>query len=398
MKPRGRKVRVATTTLPPKDYYLSHPAPLVAVREGRVSLSAAHLWAVIRGHAWQDGRCDLSDRELCAWMGGLTERQIRNLRSELAAAGLLATGSGEHGVRWLTALPWDDRKYISGEMYFPGNGPVKEEEVNINTNTPPPPPIFPGHFPGNVFPPNCDAVTDAVVLAGFLVDHGAFPSVAATLAGDLLARMPLGEAQAYCLGHLTAIEQSADARYGRIDAEGVLGRWVARLQGGAQPPAWAVQEAEAALAGVSACQLSLAQLTQPASFDSAGEANRGLAHGSAQDASPDALEADDAEQCGGGEEAEERQWTLPGGRACSHQELWVLALSQLRLQLPAETFDAWLARSCCTGMDDPARALVVQVRGRGGAEWVAARLKRLVLRTLVSITGQDDLDVRFEEG
>ena len=129
--PRGRKPRVATATLPPKSYYTGHLAPLAAVREGRVSPVAAHLWAVIRAHAWRDGRCDLSDRELGAWMGGLGERQIRNLRAELARAGLLATSRAEPGgPRWLAPQPAGEGKSISPESDLPPNGPVKEEEVN----------------------------------------------------------------------------------------------------------------------------------------------------------------------------------------------------------------------------------------------------------------------------
>ena len=103
--PRRPTVRAATVTLPPKDYFTSHLAPLRAAREHRVSPSAVHLWTVLRAHAWRDGRCDLSDGELSAWMGGLALRHVYNLRTELAAAGLLATVQAEDGVRWLTPLP-----------------------------------------------------------------------------------------------------------------------------------------------------------------------------------------------------------------------------------------------------------------------------------------------------
>jgi len=176
---RGRKPRIATATLPPKDHFTSHLAPLVAAQERRISPSAAHLWTVLRAYAWRDGRCDLSDQELAAWMGGLGLRHIYNLRTELAAAGLLATSRTEEGVRWLAPLPSEERgRGNSGnvfpEIHFMETGTLKEEEVNINTIPPPPPlPPPPGDFTGSELP--------AAALARFLVEHGAFPGVAGAL-------------------------------------------------------------------------------------------------------------------------------------------------------------------------------------------------------------------------
>jgi len=97
-------------------------------------------------------------------------------------------------------------------------------------------------------------------------------------------------------------------------------------------------------------------------------------------------------------EAEERPWIVNGGRACSHRELWDLALSHLRLQLPAGTFAEWLQGTTCTGTGASGRTLVVQVRDRNAVDWLTVRLRRMVLRTLEGITGLGDLDVRFEEG
>ncbi len=118
--PHGRKPRVATATLPPKRYYVSHLAPLEAVRDGRVTPPTAQLWAIIRAHAWQDGRCDLTDRELGVWLGGLSERQVLNLRSMLEDAGLLQMLKGAPGsnARWLVPLPGIEVKPISGESHL----------------------------------------------------------------------------------------------------------------------------------------------------------------------------------------------------------------------------------------------------------------------------------------
>jgi len=177
---RGRKPRIATATLPPKDHFTSHLAPLVAAQERRISPSAAHLWTVLRAYAWRDGRCDLSDLELSAWMGGLALRHIFNLRAELVEAGLLATSKTEDGVRWLTPLPPDagersdsgnvfQRKYISPEMAL-----LRRRRLSFNNIPPPPlPPPPPGEFTGSELP--------AAALAWFLVEHGAFPGVAGAL-------------------------------------------------------------------------------------------------------------------------------------------------------------------------------------------------------------------------
>ena len=447
---RGRKARVATVTLPPKDHFTSHLAPLLATREHLVSPSAAHLWAVLRAHAWRDGRCDLSDLELSAWMGGLALRHVYNLRTELAEAGLMAISRAEDGVRWLTPLPPEEgecsdsgnlfhRKCISPEIHFSGNDPVKEEEVN-NINIPPPPPLPPpppGDFTGNELPPHA-------ALARFLVGHGAFPGVAGELAGVLLARMSRGEAEVYSLALLRAAEDSGDARSGRIDAERVTGRWIARMRSGVRPPAWAVAEARETIA--SARQEELA-----GAGASAADGSTGFAGGEGWDVGPgesgeqeegvgaeipnvtgsggvlrlrslrslrsgcsvtagfgtaggDGRPGDEADAAGEvgevaeAEEAEERPWIVNGGRACSHRELWDLALSHLRLQLPAGTFDEWLRGTTCDGTDASGRMLVVQVRDRNAVDWLTVRLRRMVLRTLEGITGLGDLDVRFEEG
>jgi len=397
--PRRPRVRVATATLPPKDHFTSHLAPLLATREHLVSPSAAHLWAVLRAHAWRDGRCDLSDQELAAWMGGLGLRHIYNLRTELAAAGLLATSRTEEGVRWLAPLPSEERgRGNSGnvfpEIHFMETGTLKEEEVNINTIPPPPPlPPPPGDFTGNGLP----AVE---ALARFLVEHGAFPGVAAELAGVLLARMARDEAEVYSLALLRAAEDSGDARSGRIDAERVTGRWIARMRSGVCPPAWAVAEARDALDAAQDALSGDGSTGAPGGEGrDLGQAGSGeLAEGG--DAWPGDA-ADEADAVGAAEEvgeAEERPWIVSGGRACSHRELWDVALSHLRLQLPASTFDAWLQGTACTGMDASGRTLVVQVRDRCAVDWLTLRLRPMVLRTLEGVTGLGDLDVRFEEG
>ena len=71
-------------------------------------------------------------------------------------------------------------------------------------------------------------------------------------------------------------------------------------------------------------------------------------------------------------------------------------LAHLRLQLPRSTFETWLRGSRCAGLEGE-RTLVVQVGSGYAVEWLTLRLKKMVLRTLASLTGQDGLDVRFEE-
>jgi len=429
--PRRPRVRATNAALPPKGYYMSHLAPLLAARKHLVSSSAVHLWAVLRAHAWRDGRCDLSDLELSAWMGGLGPRHIFNLRAELVEAGLLATSRTEDGVRWLVPLSSGAREErdsgnVFPEIHFMETEPLKEEEVKFNNIPPPPlpPPPPPGDFTGSELP--------AAALARFLVEHGAFPGVAGTLSGLLLARMSLDEAEVYSLALLRAAEDSRDARSGRIDAERVTGRWIARLRSGVRPPAWAVAEARDALA---AAREGLAEDEQtpadrlaangraagagapvgcgpparggaPAAAGLAGfpggeawaaEPGEPGEQGEGGDGWPEDAEdgVDEADEVG---EAEERPWIVSGGRACSHRELWDLALSHLRLQLPASTFDGWLRGTTCTGTDGSGRTLVVQVRDRCAVDWLTVRLRRMVLRTLEGITGLDDLEVRFEEG
>ena len=395
--PRGRPPRVVTATLPPKGYYVSHLAPLAAVRTGRISPAAAHLWTVLRAHAWQDGRCDLTDEELGGWLGGLSVRQISNLRAALVAAGLLVIlNGGPGGARWLVPQPAIELQSISGEMYFTRNAPLEEEEVKlvkINPNTPPPPEVRvnnPGridrqsispeiHFTGNGLPVNAGGagpVSEAARLAAFLVEQGAFPAVAAGLAQGLLARRPLAAAQVHALAHLTAIEHSADVRQRRIYGEQIIGRWVARLREGATPPRWAVQEAENALAA-----RARAVDGEFAEEDWAAEATAGAEDALAVDASV----------------PEERPWLTGEGRAYANRELWDVALAQLRLQLPRSTFETWLRASQCRGRDETGRTLVVQVDSSYAVDWLTRRLKPLVLRTLAGLTGLTDLDVRFEE-
>ena len=87
--------------------------------------------------------------------------------------------------------------------------------------------------------------------------------MAAALAGDLLAQMAPEEAQVHSLALLAAVE--ADASRTGIGGERVLGRWVARLRDGANPPEWAVREAVEALAAAAS--------SRPASPAGSGDAS-----------------------------------------------------------------------------------------------------------------------------
>jgi chromosomal replication initiator protein len=80
----------------------------------------------------------------------------------------------------------------------------------------------------------------------------------------------------------------------------------------------------------------------------------------------------------------------PDGR--SAKEIWEVARSQLRLQLPQSTYDTWVRDTACLAHEDG--AFVIGVNNAYAREWLQLRLRRLIKQTLVSIVGHA-VDVTF---
>jgi chromosomal replication initiator protein len=80
----------------------------------------------------------------------------------------------------------------------------------------------------------------------------------------------------------------------------------------------------------------------------------------------------------------------PDGR--SAREIWEVARSQLRLQLPQSTYDTWVRDTACLAHEDG--AFVIGVNNAYAREWLQLRLRRLIKQTLVSIVGHA-VDVTF---
>ena len=84
--PRGRKPRASQIHRPPCGFYRSFMGVLDAVKEGRITPVAAHLWQVIQAYSLQEGFCGMTDLDLGQHMGGMTRQQVANLRASLRAA------------------------------------------------------------------------------------------------------------------------------------------------------------------------------------------------------------------------------------------------------------------------------------------------------------------------
>ena len=80
----------------------------------------------------------------------------------------------------------------------------------------------------------------------------------------------------------------------------------------------------------------------------------------------------------------------PGGR--SPREIWEIARSHLRLQLPHSTYDTWVRDTACLAHEDG--AFVIGVNNAYARDWLELRLRRLIKETLVSIVGHA-VDVTF---
>ncbi len=74
------------------------------------------------------------------------------------------------------------------------------------------------------------------------------------------------------------------------------------------------------------------------------------------------------------------------------KEIWDIARSQLRLQLPRSTYETWVRDTTCLAYEDG--AFVIGVANAYAKDWLSLRLRPLIKRALVGIVGQA-VDVTF---
>jgi len=74
------------------------------------------------------------------------------------------------------------------------------------------------------------------------------------------------------------------------------------------------------------------------------------------------------------------------------KEIWDIARSQLRLQLPRSTYETWVRDTTCLAYEDG--AFVIGVANAYAKDWLSLRLRPLIKRALVGIIGQA-VDVTF---
>ncbi len=74
------------------------------------------------------------------------------------------------------------------------------------------------------------------------------------------------------------------------------------------------------------------------------------------------------------------------------KDLWDIARSQLRLQLPRSTYDTWVRDTTCLAYEDG--AFVIGVANAYAKDWLSLRLRPLIKRTLTGIAGRA-VDVTF---
>src|SRR5512136_1642695 len=74
------------------------------------------------------------------------------------------------------------------------------------------------------------------------------------------------------------------------------------------------------------------------------------------------------------------------------REVWDIARSHLRLQLPRSTYETWLRDTECLAHEDG--AFVIGVGNAYAKDWLSLRLRPLIKRTLAGIVGHA-VDVTF---
>ena len=69
------------------------------------------------------------------------------------------------------------------------------------------------------------------------------------------------------------------------------------------------------------------------------------------------------------------------------EELWQVALEELRLQMTKATFNQWLLGSAVVPQASTPLSLTVAVRNRYAQEWLTHRLHNVIVRTLGAVAG-----------
>lgn len=80
----------------------------------------------------------------------------------------------------------------------------------------------------------------------------------------------------------------------------------------------------------------------------------------------------------------------PGTQA--PKDLWEIARSHLRLQLPRSTYETWVRDTVCVAYEDG--AFVIGVGNAYAKDWLSLRLRPLIKRTLAGIVGRE-VDITF---
>lgn len=75
------------------------------------------------------------------------------------------------------------------------------------------------------------------------------------------------------------------------------------------------------------------------------------------------------------------------GRERDAHDIWKVALGELQLQLPREAFDTWLRGSRLVSCEDG--TYTIGVSNTYAREWLEHRMKKVIVRTLSQIAGQD---------
>jgi hypothetical protein len=433
--PRGRKPRASQIHTPPCGFYRSYMGILDAVREGRVSPQAGHLWQIIQAHSFGEGFCAMTDVELGRHMGGMTRQQVANLRASLRAAGLLKEVTGPPGSneRRLVSLCGSegptgsgiDAVAISRQSHLTPNDQEEEELINLSEQdeitTPLPPNIrvrvvtmtprardgvfdAEGVSRQTELTPNRFTVNTAAVqaLAQYMIARGVFPRIAAELAPKFLARQELADAKAEVMAWWFSVTEGEDIRGVEDgDDERLRGRLVTRLKaaadGGISPPLRALgraldvmREFEEAAAGARDDDESCEDEGWAGSEDDEIEDAR----------QEDALPVDGSEDVEAGFEAPDLPLALPG---CPTQltgtEAWGIALKQLREQIGWKAYDSYLTGSRFARLETGAGRpqMVIQVAQGFVAAWLNqnATVRAAVSRKLRLILNID-IDIRFE--
>lgn len=79
---------------------------------------------------------------------------------------------------------------------------------------------------------------------------------------------------------------------------------------------------------------------------------------------------------------------------CSAKEVWDATLGELQLQVTEANYETWLKNT--VGIDYHDNQFTVGVPTVFVAEWLEKRLRSLIKKTLISVTGQKRLQVRFQ--